>query len=442
MFFAVAGVAFLFYLIWSLRLPMDLAPDEEMRFGIPWWIFEHGRLPFGNERELVDPVWGFSYGFSPYLPSLLAVAFMKISAFFGAPQDFLLHSARFVSVLAGSGTVLLCLFIGQELFVRRETKYLFAILAGFLPQFVFLSSYLNNDCSSVFCSALILLAWIKGLKSHWDIKSSVLLGFGISLEALTYYFAYAWILCSVFLAVASVLVDKAIEKKGAFIAKRVGVVFAAFLVLAGWHFARAGILYDGDIFGRRIKDVCAEQYAEEEYKPSVHWNFKKDGKSFAKIVFNPKWHKSTINSFFAVFGYMSIPARATMFRFYFAGFTLGLALAFARCCKRNETLFKCQGVGGWSSPVFITCLALCAVIPSFLSMYYSWSWDFQAQGRYVISAILPLMVAVSCGYEFLQEKINAKFGSKIPVMLIVTAFYFAAFIFILFDVIIPRCWGL
>ena len=120
---------------------MNLCPDEYMRFDIPKWIFNNNKLPIGDEKELINPLWGYSYGFSPYFASIVSVFFMRLVSLFTDEATNLFLAARFISVLSGTGTVLLSLLIGRELFKLTVTRFTFAVIVGFLPQFVFLSSF-------------------------------------------------------------------------------------------------------------------------------------------------------------------------------------------------------------------------------------------------------------------------------------------------------------
>ena len=197
--------AFSLYFIWAIRLPVSKAPDEAMRYLVPKWIYTYSELPRGDEPAIRDDVWGFSYAFVPYLPSLVSVIFMRITSLFSVKEEMLIIASRMTSVLAGTGTIIFCLKIGNIVFNDKRYKYLFAILVAFLPQFAFLCSYLNNDAFAVFAGMIILYYWIKGIKEHWGVSSCVGLGIGLGLCALTYYNAYGYILCSIFIYCISAL---------------------------------------------------------------------------------------------------------------------------------------------------------------------------------------------------------------------------------------------
>ena len=76
-----------------------------------------------------------------------------------------------------------------------------------------------------------------------------------------------------------------------------------------------------------------------------------------------------------------------------------------------------------------------AVIPPILLLQYSWASDFQAQGRYLLPMLLPMMFFVVRGYENLlerlvkNEKIRKLLCLVICVLLVGMTVYTFAFVF-------------
>ena len=169
----------------SIFLKTEHAPDEAMRMLIPEYIVSHHTLPNGMEESVRHPLWGFSYALYPYLTAIISSVFMAITSLFTKSAAALLTAARLTSVLSGTGTLIVVFLIGEELFERRESALLGGIFVGFLPQFVFLSCYVNNDSFAVFTVALIIYFWIRGMKSAFCKKDCIGLGAGCGLCAET-----------------------------------------------------------------------------------------------------------------------------------------------------------------------------------------------------------------------------------------------------------------
>lgn len=261
----------------SIFLKTEHAPDEAMRMLIPEYIVSHHTLPNGMEESVRHPLWGFSYALYPYLTAIISSVFMAITSLFTKSAAALLTAARLTSVLSGTGTLIVVFLIGEELFERRESALLGGIFVGFLPQFVFLSCYVNNDSFAVFTVALIIYFWIRGMKSAFCKKDCIGLGAGCGLCALSYYNAYAYLLCSILLFFALMIHFRKPAKE---IFVKALAVFAIAFLIGGWFFIRNAVIHDGDLLGMRTSNESAALYAADEYKPENRQTPASEGWSF------------------------------------------------------------------------------------------------------------------------------------------------------------------
>lgn len=424
---AIILVAFVIYFSLSCYLPVEKAPDEYMRYDVTEYIFLHHRLPAGYAEEIRNPIWGFSYAFTPYLPSMLAAGLMGIASLFGGKGAMLVIASRFGNVLAATGATALAFRIGRKVFPGWDGSLLYAAGIGFLPQFVFLSAYLNNDIPAVFATMLILLGWLEGRERHWDCKSCLLLGTGISLCALTYYNAYGWILCSSLYFMVTVLRDKTLPKRGKHLALRGGMIAGVVFLLAGWFFIRNAVLYDGDFLGMKASLQYGEMYAQDEYKPSNRVTFENAGKSLQDMLEETEWLEDSIDSFFAVFGYMNIFVSQKYYDFYRLLSGVGIA-GFLWGCIRKRT----RGNG-----LLYGCCVICMIIPVVLSAINSYSSDYQAQGRYFMPALPAMMLLVAQGYSWLEEEFCFLKLKRHYLAFLVTLAWVAAFGRIFMKVMLP-----
>lgn len=389
--------AFCIYFSLSCCLPVSKAPDEIMRYDVSSYILEHHRLPVGYDEELINELWGFSYAFTPYLPSLLAAGIMAIVSIFSNDFVILLIAARFLNVIAATGCVWLGFKIGAKLFPEFENRLLYAIFIGFLPQFAFLAAYHNNDVFAVFTSMLILYGWLYGKERRWDIRSCLFLGFGISLCALTYYNAYAWILCSIIYCCGTVIRDSNIENKKKFLIKHGLIITLTVMVLAGWFFVRNALLYEGDFLGISTQKACGEIYAVDALKPSNRPTWANQGKSVLNMLTETEWISYSVKSFFACFGALDIWVSAKYYLCY------GLVMCIAAAG------FACGAVenrGKTGNRLLYVCCVICIIAPAILSVYNSYSSDYQAQGRYLMPALPALMICVVKGYQWIGNKLG------------------------------------
>lgn len=426
-------LVFLFCLYGAWSISMGNAPDEEMRYQVPYFIFEKGYLPFGNEIEIRNGIWGFSYAYTPYLPSIIAVGFMRIFSLFTMSQDILFFSSRLVSVISVAITWLMCCKIGERIFRNQITILLLAVLVCFLPQFIFLGSYLNNDAFAVMVSGFIIYLWIKGDQENWKYSDCVLLGISLGLCALTYFNAYGFILCSIIFCLTSVIKKKMSMKE---IMIRVGIVFFSAFIVAGWFFIRNMILHNGDFLGMKTMYADGEMYALDIYKPTQRSTPKNLNYGFSKTFLEPtfmprNWFKTTWLSFIGYFGFMAYSLPKIVYILYtiiiISGFVIGMFTGNINIYKKKNLSFN----------LFIN-LLFCILIPLILSMYYSWATDYQPQGRYIMSCLIPMMFIVTYGYDNLLN-IKTYNSNLIWIIVVIIIGYFLLFNYTYWIELLPNC---
>ena len=403
------GTVFVIYFLWSVFLPVNAAPDEAMRFQIPNYIYRNGSLPAGYDPQIRDANWGFSYAFLPYLAGLFSSFFMKVASIFSTAPEVLFAAARFTSVVCGTLTAFFCYKLGTELFDGMY-RWVFVSLIVFLPQFAFCASYHNNESLALMSISMILYCWVRGIRYGWPVKICVLFGIALSICFLSYYNAYGFILCSALIFIISAAFQgegkihwKPLFGKGFFI---VGVV----LVLAGWWFIRNCFLYDGDFLGRAALNICGEQYAIESLKPSVRETLKSQGYSLLGMLKNTAWIQISYQSFIGVFGWMDVWMSGWIYSAFLALFGLagvGLLLKIKKFWQRRKTAFKEGGAALRGRLLFEAALLLGMGITLGLSLHYSYTSDFQPQGRYLLPMLIPLMYFVTMGLRALFQKLTA-----------------------------------
>lgn len=404
-----------FFFVWSITKDIYYAPDEIMRYQIPEYIFKHGVLPRGDIKELIDNAWGFSYAFYPnFLGPIFSAFFMKIVSFFTVNEFALLVAARFTSVLSGMVTVLFLLKICGRLF-SMEIKWVVTILFSLLPQFIFLACYVNNDIICTCGSAIICYAWICGLQDGWNYKNAAILAIGIIIDALSYYNSYGWILCSVFLFAFSYILQKE-EKKDYKAMFRIGSFIAVIvLVTIAGFFIRNAILYQGDFLGMKTLTLSSETYAVDYIKPSNRNTPLNRGMSLYEMLDSTEWTGQrwipyTIKSFIGVFGAMSVFLPDWIYNIYYILATVCAIGFLGRIImwsikKTNYKMESAEKNALFYGNVFI---AFC--IPIGLSLYYSFSVDYQAQGRYCYPLFIALAVMLGTGIEWYFSKMKSLYS--------------------------------
>lgn len=389
-----------FYLIFGMTLLLTQSfgdpPDEATRYLIPQYIAKHGVLPNGYDEEIRIFGYGFSYGFQPILPYIVQGCVVRFISLFTQNEMTLLYAARSVNLFLGFLMAITVWKLSQKWFSDRRFGWLFAFFVTFWQENLFLHTYVNTDSCCMLSTAVMLYGLTRGLEDGFKPSSSVLTAVGIILCALSYYNAYGYILSCMLLFTASYLhvSTEGGRRRYSFRTKeflRKGLFLSGIVILGiGWWFIRNALLYDGDFLGLQARDRCAALYAIAEKHPDTRVTWQNQGYSVFEMLSHSIFAVSTFMSFIGVFGSMKITTSIWIYRFYKV-FLLGTCIACA-CVPASRTrnvsqLYKEKKC----FRVFFHCnMLLCILIPLFLSIVYSYTTDFQPQGRYVLPALIPL----------------------------------------------------
>ena len=411
------------FLILAWKMDANAGPDEFFRYKVTEWIAAHNALPTGFEEEIIDSRWCFSYAFTPYLPSILAVLFVKTVSVFTSNPQVLLFAARLVNVFAGMGAILVSFRIGDKLLDNKSSVYFFAGVTAYLPQFTFLSGYLNNDVLNLLSAFMILDAVLTGAKGKWTLKNMIYLSVGTGICMLTYYFGYGWVL---FAVAGYFYTSFKTEKDRKKIFKKAGIIALFVFILAGWYFVRNGIIYHGDFLGYRAQNECVSEYSSKygiiaANNPGVFSMHLRD------MLHNGRWIETTHESFIGMFGGMVICLDGKFYDFYTGVFWL-CVLFF--CLYRYKTKDKI------STP-FLMMLLFEIAFPIAFSVFSSYVRDYQPQGRYIISILPALAVITAVGMDEWSKAVCKKyrFGKYLPA--VSTVVLLLVFAVIYYTVMLP-----
>lgn len=431
----LAGVLILMA-AWSMTTNKAGGPDEPMRYDVAKYLYEHpGQLPHGEEESIRNARWGISYAFYPILSYMVSAVFMGIAGMFSDSAMVLLRAARMADVLFITIAAWYVIRIGKRLFGGEKGRF-FSILVIFMPGFLFLGTYVNTDSLALMSAAMILYSWVCVLDEGWLWKNCILLAIGMGICFLSYYNAYGWILWSFFFFCITVLFcgQTAMKERWKFLFSRGLAIAGITLGLSGWWFVRNYLIYDGDFMGRNASTLCAEKYAWEDYKPSVHFTPHKAGWTWKDLLIyqDPGWRHNwtvmTVTSFIGAFGMFDILLNETVNKLYVLFLAVGgagILLMFrefyfhktsvtvqvtrtqdqtSRTKIRQRTVWREKGCD--QRQIFNLMMLATMITPMVLFAYYAYFNDLQAQGRYIISAVYPVMYFVTCGYEKFMQKLK------------------------------------
>lgn len=399
-------------LAFALLQPLGEPPDESGRYLIVQYICLHGRLPHGADPEISLFGYGGSYAFQPILTYIIQGWLLRFLFRFCRDGYLLLLAARLVNVAFGMIMAFYVRKISKLLFRSEGWQWLFSVAVMFLPQSLFLHTYVNTDSMAMMSTAMMVYAWLTGMAKRWDLSSCLTLSAGISLCALSYYNAYGFILCSIFIFVYTFVERDAsgrLRLDWKSMLRRGALISAVVLLCIGWWFIRNAVLYNGDFLGLRARAECALNTATEKYHPLTKETYQNMGYSLAYMIFKTDFLELLINSTIATFGPMSIVTFRhiyTVFKWLFL-ISLGLAALLPRRYAEKPL------------PRFAAAnLLLCILIPVVLCTGYSYMSDYQPQGRYILPMLVPFAYFCTLGLQkllaLLLDKVKQEKGRLRP----------------------------
>ena len=457
--FLFFSLALICMLIFAFIQPFGDGPDEINRFRVVRFIYENGRLPKGDDPAVLIPGYGGSYAFQPMLTYILDGYLLRAVRVFTERFDVLLVTARLINVAFGMAAAFFTRRLSRLLFPEKMTQWLFSCLVVFLPQSIFLHTYINTDSCALFSVILMFAAVLEGMKNGFTRSTCIQTAVGVILCALSYYNAYGAVLVTVVLFISCFIskvsartitsdgtaspVDsyhlewRPLLQAGLFIT-------AVFLVGAGWWFIRNAILYHGDFLGMEARNLCVAATCTPEFHPALRQTYQNQGIGVFTMIFGTDYFTLLVRSFVAMFGPMNLPTHYYIYETYYRIFILGLI----SCMLPIGHSFYLTWQEQKRRWFFNGCMLLACIIPIFLCIYYSYTWDFQPQGRYLMPMLPAFMFFVTLGIRklafLLQEladrlKLRA-LAEKLPAILTACIIFFtaAALLYSVLRVVVPH----
>lgn len=391
------------------------APDEHARYLVPLYICRHGVLPTGYEEELLSNGVRWSYGFYTLLPYMVQGYTMRFVNLFTDSPLALLYTARLVNVGCGMLMAWLVLLIARKVFREERMQWVFSFLITFLPQALFMHTYVNPDSMCMMSIALMLYALLRGYGDGFRMKTCLLLAAGIILCALSYYNAYGYILSCILLFAAFFMKKRSEDGKWQLMWRpllKKGIFISIIVLLCiGWSFIRNYMLYDGDFIGLSAKEAYIAAGGVERV------TYQNTGQSIFKMLFGTVFLPKLFASFIAAYGSMTIKSWIVVYVFYLLFFAFGiLGVIFVKGTPKTipeeeAAVGRALAAGQlWQTRFFHANMVFCMLIPLALTIHYSYTIDYQAQGRYVLPALIPFSYYVCRGIQKIIWRISDRKG--------------------------------
>ncbi len=403
--FLLICLAFLVRLPWLLMVPQIEAPDENTHLWVAEFISRFLRLPDYQSVLAAGPQ--AVYGSLPQFGYLPHIFFLKCLGWLTIPGHAF-YFARLGSLCMGLIVVVVSYFIGRLLFLPNHVAALaLPLIIVFHPQFVFVTSYVNNDATTAALSALILAFLILGIKRGLDLWLVFSFSICFSLLILAKYSGYCTLLISGLFLSLIIYLHRTKIKKQVVLFTYIALITT---VLTVWWFVRNYYEFGGDITGvKTMNHIWQMTYHKKLIAFDSAW----------AILNNHAFWRMLFFSFWGWFGYMtrSLPR---VFYYGYLGFVIISAGQFIRAiwtksqkkvswlgelkslCVANINLDNVQTPIGGSGIVWIrswTWLLLlsCFVFNFLTCMYGCYSGVAGPQGRYLFPSEIAIMAILIGG---------------------------------------------
>lgn len=384
LFISVLFFVTCYYLTCSYLLRFNTSPDELMRYLVPKYIYKHGALPSGFDKEVTYFLGNWSYAYYPQLlGALISALFMRIGSFFSTTAHALVFFSRLTSVLFGVTTVAFVGMILEKITHNTKVVVFGMLLTAFFPQFTYLSSYVNNDIIAVSGVSIIVYALISRTSNEnvWDLKGVVLLSIGCIICVLGYLNSYGFVLAGTSAFLISVFIQ---ARKGQIFwyqAFKYSIFFCVIcFVVCVPFFVRNFFIYNGDFLGMSTFHKQYVLWLQNGGAKLQNPYFEKG--EIISLLTNSDFWLTSVESFVAYFGYLTIKIGTIGYIFYLLLFYTGF-LGILNLETKNLN-FRNYGLS-------IVSLVFGTLITFGLFIYYAYRIDFQPQGRYIMS-VLPLFI--------------------------------------------------
>jgi len=386
---------------WLMMIPQAEAPDENMHRWVINYISANCRLP--DRQALASSGLVSAYGSMPpfgYLPHIILLKLFPTDI--SAPDKQCL--TRLGSLLMSLIVVTAAWWTGRRLF---KGSYLAALavplLIVFHPQFVFVSTYANNDMTAAALSSLILVNLILTLDNGLSAMRIVSLAAFLSLLTLSKYSGlHLLVVTGLFLPISAYL-----HKQKIYIWLRYGfaLIFLTAL-MTGWWFIRNYWQFDGDIIGVKTMN---------HLWLNVYHSYPGPPLTIQAVIFSSSFWRMLFFSFWGWFGYMthSLPRIIYYAYLFFVLLAGGLGINYWRSIKDIKTIQALH----WPWFLFATCI----ILNLFMCVYCCCAQVSGPQGRYLFPSEIPIMSLLIAGLHCAEKK----WSNKIILSLLI--FNFAAY---------------
>lgn len=395
-FISLLVLYFAFLLVWSMQQKLNDCPDENMRYQIPKFIFDHHRLPTLYDSSIYDERWGFSYAGNIQFPFLVGALFMRIAYSLGLSYNSLFWACRLVSILCGVVFAIFVAKLAKELFKNEIIQKIFIVLTVLWPQVCFEFTYVNSNSMNLAAIAGMMLVCIRGLKYGWTMKRVILLGIAEMIIVMSYLNGAAFVLAGGTIFICSYVFEKNKPRKikemfgkGAIVALMVAIgllwnPIRNFYVYGTWD--TSSITYKLGM--KNAIEICKPDNVAavcEKFRHSPRWY--------------PGWFIESFNGAFGKFGWSKIAYPNAVYVVVVSVAILLIVVSIIYFVRKRKTIKVEEKI--WYISMMVGTITIIG-----LSFYRSCFADVQPQGRYIVPFACAVTYFITIGIKTIVDRVN------------------------------------
>ncbi len=397
----------LFY-VWII--PLNAAPDEGIRYkyNVKFLISQH-RLPVAGVDDIqlyripyVSPKQSGGLGTTltsnaqyPQHPYIIAATIAwAANRVLGVAYY---TGARLSSTLFGLLYLTFLYLTTWKISRRRSAAFAITFSFSFIPQVIFISAYINVDMFSLALSSFLTFAYVNWVENP-TMSREWLLAFAIAAMTIA---KYNYILYGPIILIS---LYWAYKWRSAPIINLLFKTFFLILIVAGPTYLR-NYYYYRDPFGTSFLLSTMEKYN----KPTPRIYSNPFSLSSWMYLWRDGWFGLVFDSFFLRFGYMNVGLEAEIYALLRQAVAVWALILCTFACIKESTRER----------YMLAAVLLFLGLNIFLSGWNSIVIDYQAQGRYIFTTIMPIACILALMCRRSTSYIKFSFGLACIVALLI-----------------------
>ncbi len=246
----ILAYALLLFLV-QTQIPFGSYKEEVMRFLIPKYILNHGKLPTTFDIATYDRDYGVSYAYQANGAYLIDFVVMKVFSLMGLSMSKMYLVARCTNIFLGCLFAFIIIKISRELFNDAKRKIVFISMILLWNQMIYDFCLVNGEGLMLIGVALCILFILRGIKYEWDWKNTIGLGISNGIILISYLSGMGFCIVSAIAFISTFIFKIKREKKYIEMVKKGATVLFETFVISGWFYLRNYYLY-GSVMGKQM----------------------------------------------------------------------------------------------------------------------------------------------------------------------------------------------